>query len=554
MSPEQAQGKSADARSDIFSFGLVLYEMLSGRKAFSGESPVATALAVVKDEPPQIKASRALEKIVRQCLAKHPEERYQTISGVKKALEKAVEKVPIGSAELQPSIAVLPFADMSPGKDNEWFSDGLAEEIINALTQIPELKVIARTSAFAFKGKEQDITKIAEALRVNTILEGSVRKAGDRIRVTAQLINANDGSHLWSERYDRDMADVFAIQDEISQAIAEKLRVQLSKESRPDKRGKVNVEAYNQCLKGRYHFYRLTDESLAKCEECSTRATIVDPDYALAWYWLAKYYWYMGFSGRMPREISNRKSSQTAIKALELDEMLPEAHSMLGAVHAIEFDWKEAEREFRDALELDPKSQEAWINYAWFYLIPMRRVDEAIIAMEKVLAIDPLDLISHGLIGNYYYFIQQWDSAIEHWNTVLDLDANNRVHMWLGLAYVQKGAIEEGIRLCETALRLYRIEAIGWVSLAFSLAGRFDAAHELLEELLDYAGKGNTLPTFLSIAYFGLGEIDQSFDWLEKAFDEHNDRIFYVLGDSVFDPLRSHPRYKALLRKMNLES
>jgi serine/threonine protein kinase len=233
MSPEQAQGQPADARSDIFSFGLVLYEMLSGRKAFSGESPPLILAALLRDEPAPLQTSPSLEKIVQRCLSKQPSGRYKTMSEVKAALEQACEARATGSsAEPKPSIAVLPFVNMSGDKEQEYFSDGLAEEIINALTKIPGLKVIARTSSFSFRGKEQDITKIAEALRVRTILEGSVRKAGNRIRVTAQLITAADGSHLWSERYDREMTDVFAIQDEISQAIVEKLRVQLA-EDRP---------------------------------------------------------------------------------------------------------------------------------------------------------------------------------------------------------------------------------------------------------------------------------------------------------------------------------
>src|SRR5512139_556960 len=231
MSPEQAQGQPADARSDIFSFGLVLYEMLSGKRAFSGDTPLVIGSALMKEEPPPLKASLSLERIVSLCLAKQTSARYQTISEVKKALEQVpAEKATQPANEPQPSIAVLPFVNMSGDKEQEYFSDGLAEEIINALTQIRGLKVIARTSAFAFKGKQEDITKIAEALGVANILEGSVRKAGNRIRVTAQLVTAADGSHLWSERYDRDLTDVFAIQDDISQAIAQKLRMRLAGE------------------------------------------------------------------------------------------------------------------------------------------------------------------------------------------------------------------------------------------------------------------------------------------------------------------------------------
>jgi serine/threonine protein kinase len=296
MSPEQAQGQPADARSDIVSFGLVLYEMLSGKRAFTGESPPLVLAALLRDEPSPPQTSPSLDKIVRKCLAKQPSGRYQTISEVKLALEKILEEMQSkGSAEPEPSIAVLPFVNMSGDKEQEYFSDGLAEEIINALTKIPGLKVIARTSSFSFCGKEQDIRRIAEALDVTNILEGSVRRAGNRIRITAQLITAADGSHLWSERYDRDLTDVFAIQDEISQAITEKLRVRLSGDRPVVKRYTENVKAYSLYLKGLYHFYKGSLESLTKSKEYYEQAIVIDPNYALVLYGLSKVYWYMGW-------------------------------------------------------------------------------------------------------------------------------------------------------------------------------------------------------------------------------------------------------------------
>ena len=253
MSPEQAQGKPADVRSDIFSFGLVLYEMLSGKRAFSGDSNYAVMDAIVKNESPPLQAAPDLERIVKRCLEKDPVERYQTMAEVKAALEKALQKkVTVSSAEPQPSIAVLPFVNMSGDKEQEYFSDGLAEEIINALTHISGLKVIARTSAFSFKGKNEDIRKIAEVLGVINILEGSVRKAGNRIRITAQLITAADGSHLWSERYDRDLTDVFAIQDEIAVAITTVLKTKLSVVPLARQRHEPNNKAHEAYLKARY--------------------------------------------------------------------------------------------------------------------------------------------------------------------------------------------------------------------------------------------------------------------------------------------------------------
>jgi len=317
MSPEQAQGQPADARSDIFSFGLILYEMLSGRRAFSGDSNFTLLEAIVRKEPPPLKTSPALERIVKRCLEKNSSDRYQRMSELKVELVKAtVQKAAISSEDPQPSIAVLPFADMSPGKDNEWFSDGLAEEIINALTKLPGLQVIARTSAFAFKGKDQDITEIAKALRVSNILEGSVRKSGNRIRVTAQLIEAAKGVHLWSERYDREMEDVFAIQDEISQAIAEKLRVRLAGRGPLIERQTYNLEAYSLYLKGRHYYYRATPENVDRSKECFEQAIDADPNYALGWYWLAKYYWFIGYIGLMPPKTANTKANKVNKKAL----------------------------------------------------------------------------------------------------------------------------------------------------------------------------------------------------------------------------------------------
>jgi eukaryotic-like serine/threonine-protein kinase len=557
MSPEQAQGQPADARSDIFSFGLVLYEMLSGSRAFAGDSNFAVMTAIVKEDPPPLRASPSLEKIVRRCLAKQPGNRLQYMGEVRKALDQILEgRADMSSAEPQPSIAVLPFVDMSSAKDNEWFGDGLAEEIINALTHIPRIKVTARTSAFAFRGKEQDVRKIAEALNVCTILEGSVRKAEKRIRVTAQLVNAVDGYHLWSERYDREMEDVFAIQDEICQAIVDKLRVELEAGQTQVKRHTENVEAYNLYLKGRYHLYKATLENFAQSKECFEQAVAMDPNYAIAWHGLAMYHWFLGYRGFMAPKTTNAISRQAASRALEIDELLPEAHAMMAVLRVSEFDWKGAELEFRRALELDPKSEEVWQDYSRYYLAPTKQLDEAVAASRRAVELDPLSPSLQFELGQRYWLLQQYDRAIEQFRNALDLDPQFPwAHMLLGCTYAQTGRFDEGIQAGEKGLQLGGRNALflGIMGCTFILAGRTDEACKLLDELRQLAQKAYVPPIVFAWINIGLGELEKGFDWLERAVDVRDSMIFHIHVHPVFvDRLRSHPRFNALLRKMNL--
>src|SRR5690349_16459347 len=368
MAPEQAQGKPADARSDVFSFGAVLYEMLSGTRVFGGNSTAEVLSAVLRDDPGPLKAPPALENVVRKCLAKHPAQRFQSATELKNALEGIDSR-----AAEQPSIAVLPFADMSPGKDNEYFSDGLAEEIINALVQVPGLKVIARTSAFAFKGQNSDIRKIAEVLGVSTVLEGSVRKAGNRIRVTAQLITAADGTHLWSERYDRELADVFEVQDEIAAAIAGALKLKLSVDAAP-RRYTPKLPAYEAYLKARHHRGRLTPEAIGLYKEYVEQAIELDPGFVLAYVDVAD-------SHLMRTTLTWTEMPlvrEYARKVLELDPSLPEAQAMMGIVSGVyDYDWKEAERRFSLAMAHQPVPAQVRQWYGFFYLLPIGRYTES---------------------------------------------------------------------------------------------------------------------------------------------------------------------------------
>ena len=556
MSPEQAQGQPADARSDIFSFGLVLYEMLSGRRAFAGESPVATALSLVKDEPPPLQASASLERIVRRCLAKNPPGRYQTMSDVKTALEQVFEEKAKVVAEPQPSIAVLPFVNMSGDKEQEYFSDGLAEEIINVLAHIPGLRVAGRTSSFFFRSKDVEFVEIGKKLNVGHILEGSVRKAGNRIRVTAQLINVADGFHLWSERYDREMTDVFAIQDEISQAIAEKLRVRLSGEGPLVKRHTENVEAYSLYLKARHHSLKLTPEGLSKGQEYCEQAIAMDPNYALAWFGLAEIYNIHGYFGYMGPKMAYEQCRKAALKALELDEALPQAHAIIATLRAGEYDWKGSAREFARALDISPEPLDVRYLYNYFYLVPMRRLDEAIAGAKRVLELDPLSPMKQVHLGIYYFYARQWDRAIKQYLNAIELDPNYYIaHSNLGNLYIQIGKLEDAVQACETSMQLAgrSSHAIGTLGVAYARAGRTGEARKLLEELNDRAQKTNVPPSMFAHIYFCLGESDKAFDWLEKAVDEQDALILHFQVSPYSDPLRSHPRFHALLRKMNLE-
>jgi eukaryotic-like serine/threonine-protein kinase len=556
MSPEQAQGQPADGRSDIFSFGLVLYEMLSGRRAFAGESPAAIIAALLKEELPPLQASPSLDKIVRQCLSKQPSGRYQTISEVKTALEKIfAEKATITNADSRPSIAVLPFVNMSGDKEQEYFSDGLAEEIINALTKIPGLKVPARTSSFYFRGKETDIQEISTKLKVNNILEGSVRRSGNRIRITAQLINAADGYHLWSERYDRELTDVFAIQDEISRAIAEKFRVQLLGDRQLVKRHTENVEAYSVYLNGNYQLFKFTAGSMAKSKEYFDQAISIDPNYALAWQGLALYYWWSGYLGFMPSNETNAQCLRAVTKALECDETLAEAHSLLATLLAGKYDWVGSEREFLNALKLDPDSADVLANYSQYYLIPMQRLAEVITASRKALELDPLSPHLQTHLGIWYWFAQQYDRSIAHYANALEIDPQYHwAYMFMGLSYIAIERYDEGVRACETAVQIVQrnqisLGILGW---AYARVARIGEAQAILEELQELKNFSYVSPSSFVWTYLALGEIDKGFDWMERAVDEHDPMALQIPIHPEFIPLRSHPRYHALLRKMNL--
>jgi TolB-like protein/tetratricopeptide (TPR) repeat protein len=461
-----------------------------------------------------------------------------------------------------PSLAVLPFANLSGDKENEYFSDGLAEDIIDALTQVDGLRVMARTSAFAFRGKEQDVREIGARLNVEHILEGSVRRSGTRIRVSAQLVKASDGYHLWSQHFDREMKDIFAIQDEISQAIVEKLRVRLAGGSPLVKGHTENLAAYDLCLKARYHIFKLTQEGREAGRRYCEQAIALDPNYALAYVVLAESYFWSAFWGSTdPREgFPGAKSA--ALQALRLDDTIADAHSALGSVLAAgEYDWLGAEREFRRAKELSPSSAAVGYDYHWWYamyfLLPLGRVEEALIEMRRGLDRDPLDPFYNSLLGYLLYASRQFDPALVQLRHTIDLDPTFFfAHWFLSLLYACEGRLDEAIAAAEKANELSGANAItlGNLGKVYGLAGRTEAARQLLEELTQRQ-RSTYVPAYAFLAlHSGLSERDQALEWMARGVEEHDPIMMTSLRISPsYDTVRSHPAYKALLRKMNLE-
>jgi TolB-like protein/Tfp pilus assembly protein PilF len=574
MSPEQLRGNEVDQRSDIWAVGVVLYEMVTGEAPFRGEYEQAISYSIMNEKPKPVRSLRPdvpadLERVIEKSLAKDAGERYQTAAEVLSALKSARSRVRAGAGAAgrvdgvaTPSVAVLPFANLSADKENEYFSDGLAEDIIDALTRVPGLRVIARTSAFSFRGKEVDVREIGARLNVDHILEGSVRRSGNRLRVTAQLVKTSDGYHLWSQRFDREMTDVFAIQDEISRAIVEKLQVRLAADRPLVKRYTENVVAYDLCLKARHRLLKMTQEGREAGRRYCEQAIALDPNYALAYVIVAESYFWSAFWGSMDPREAFPKAKSAALEALSLDATIADAHSALGTVLGSgEFDWRGAESEFGRAMELNPSTAAIRYDYAWCYamwfLYPLGRVQEALTEMRRALELDPLDPFYNSLLGYLLHSAGQFEPAVEQLRHAIELDPAFFFAYWfLSSVYALNGRLDEAIAAGEKANELSRRHALtlGALGKVYGQAGRTAEARQILKELKARRRSGYVPPAALSWAHAGVGEIGKSLECIERGIEQHDPTVVTALKSApVFERVRAQPAYAALLRKMNLE-
>jgi adenylate cyclase len=461
---------------------------------------------------------------------------------------------PPPSSSSAKSIAVLPFVNMSADKNDEYLSDGVSEELITALSKITGLQVKARTSSFAFKGKNEDIQKIGELLHVSNLLEGSVAKAGNKLRITAQLIQASDGNHLWSDTYDRDMQDIFAVRSEVAQQVAETLKVRLLGEDKRkiDKKPTENLEAYNLYRQGRYYADKLSEEGMAKARPFFEQAIQKDPRFALAYTGLADNYVIAADAIIPPREAFS-KAKEAALKAIEMDDSLAEAHASLGFVHYhYDWDWAAAEKEFKRAISLNPQSAQSYTLYTHF-LSGMGRYDEACKYGARALELDPLSVSNYWFLGWGAIYAGRNDEAISQFSKAAELDPNNPWTRWfLGRAYLFKGLPQRGIEEMETALHLSPDDplGLGFVGYTYAVSGRRADALKVLQRL-DELQKHRFVSTAARIyVYAGLGDKDKAFEWLEKAYQERSDTLAWFKFDPESKGLQSDPRFAPLMRKI----
>jgi serine/threonine protein kinase/Tfp pilus assembly protein PilF len=554
MSPEQLRGGVADHRSDIWSLGVVFYQMLSGRLPFRGDN-IGALMKAIESAPLPLHDLRPeipdrLEQIVYKALAERPELRYQSAAEMRDDL-KSSERIPSVVRALEPalpSLAVLPFVNLTSDPEYEYFADGLTDELIGAISRLKGIKVVSRTSVFSLKGKTGDVQQVGAVLRVSSVLEGSVRKAGNRLRVNVQLVNVSDGFSIWSDRYDGVLDDIFGVQEDIAQKLIQALKVRIEGEGdlRSNRRT-GSQEAYRLYLLGQFHLQQMNPAHLPAALEAFERALALDASYAPAHAGIARYFTRLGHFGMAPPGELFPRARAAAEKALQLDPQLPEAHATLGEV-ILRFEWNrpEAEKYLREAIRLAPG--DANVRQPMALLLQSDgRMDESCRFIDEALDLDPLSKPLQSLLAWLYYYARRYEEALAVCDIMLALDPHYHQTLAVqGLVYAVLHRHEDAIRV------LNQCSAGPYLAYACGLAGRTAEAREMLASAERRAQSAWVPPSALAAACIGVADYDRAFDYLERAC-EVRDPIMTVLGVlPIFDPLRPDPRFSRLLKLVGL--
>jgi serine/threonine protein kinase/Tfp pilus assembly protein PilF len=557
MSPEQALGeRELDARSDVYSLGSVLFEMLAGQPPFTGNSALAVTAKRLTNPAPDVRHHRPgvplhIARAVTKSLAREPDDRFASAG----ALADAIAQPATHEAPTTNAVAVLPFLNLSADPENEYFADGITEDIIAGLSKIRALRVISRASVMRYKHREQSLREIAAKLETTALVDGSVRRIGDRVRIVAELIDAENDRHLWAETYDRQLTDVFAIQTDVALRIADALRAELSVDERTRIRREPthDLQAYQLYLQGRHCQVRYTSEGMRKAIWYYERAIQLDPRFALAHIGIAFAYAELGETGAMEPEQAYPLARTAVDAALAIDNALAEAHVVLGTLKcASEYDWVGAEREFRLALQLSPSNADAHDLYGRL-CSALGRQDESVAMQRRAQELDPVEHRSD--YANSLLRAGRYEEALDEAKRSTELDPlYDRLRATLGWAFIRLGRQDEGIAELEKALSLSPSSAAWLAQLgqAYAEAGRVAEARDILRRLSELATRQYVSPYHMAYVLTGLGEFEQAMDWLERAYEQKAGAVYGIKGSFLFLALRSNPRFVALLKKMNL--
>lgn len=582
MSPEQAIGRTLDHRSDIFSLGVVLYEMLTAHLPFEGETPVEIIDKIIHAEPMPVtrlnySVPPDLERVVRKCLEKDRERRYQSVRDLLIDLRNLQRDSDSGSQATTSSLrrntqvvtrsrsrktidslAILPFSNLSGDPDLEYLSDGVTEGLINNLSRLPKLRVMARSTVFRYHGRElPDPQQVGDELAVRAVLLGRLLRRDDALIIKLELVDTNDGSHLWGEQYVRQTSDILTLEQEISTEISEQLRFKLTSAQRKSlaKRSTENSEAYQLYLKGRYHWNRRTEEGIKRSLDYFEKAIALDPAFALAYAGLADSYNLLASYAAKPVPTLFLRAKATALKALSLDDKLAEAHAALAAVKLWrEFDWEAGERGFRKAIELNPSYAPAHLWLA-LYLAAMERMDEALLEITFGKELDPLSRVLNLNLTRILHFARRFDEATRQCLKTIEMFPDYLIaHRRLGMTYGEQGMFDEAEKEFKAALSLSAkdSETMSAMAYVYAAAGRSDEAREVFEQIKDLAREGYVSPYSLARVHIGLGQIDEAFAELEITYKERHGILTYLKVEPMFDRIRDDARFADLLRRLGV--